>query len=530
MKWRLHPATFPEIERIGGLLGPTSALYGFNAFDGVVHILTKDAVEIDGTILQMSGGEFGTLMSAAVHSGRMNQWGYRLSAGLDQTHEWRDRDALAFRTYRTNLQTEYHPTPDSAFTLRGGFADVSHYDGPFSRGERHQSGPSFGYAYAQYESPHWLVHGWWNRMQDNWDLMPHPPLTDFVAFTDPQGVAKNDGRSDAYDVLAQYTSDLLDSEMTLGMNYRHATVDSNITDGFHNEDRLGLYLQDEWLIVPTLRFVTGLRYDLSSGRKPTLSPRVALIFRFFKDQTLRVTYSEAFRPPTLIDRHLDVVNVVTVPTPFGPITTTNPVQGSSNVEPEQIQSYELGYQGWFIQHRLRARANVFYNEISNLIGFPAISNPIRAVNIGEVDMYGGESGIEVWATSWLSGFINGAYQQFSQTVVNTPKSSGSLWKFNGGVRLDFPQGLSGELLVHYVSSTTYPIARVFTSLAPFGVQSPHPRVDSYTLVNLRAGYRFWDDRAEVAFSIYNALNDRHKQHPLGDTIGSRVLGWLTLKL
>jgi len=29
--------------------------------------------------------------------------------------------------------------------------------------------------------------------------------------------------------------------------------------------------------------------------------------------------------------------------------------------------------------------------------------------------------------------------------------------------------------------------------------------------------------------VFNALNDMHKEHPLGDTIGSRVMGWLTLK-
>jgi len=35
--------------------------------------------------------------------------------------------------------------------------------------------------------------------------------------------------------------------------------------------------------------------------------------------------------------------------------------------------------------------------------------------------------------------------------------------------------------------------------------------------------------AEVAVSAFNAQNDLHKEHPLGETIGSRVMGWLTLK-
>ena len=33
----------------------------------------------------------------------------------------------------------------------------------------------------------------------------------------------------------------------------------------------------------------------------------------------------------------------------------------------------------------------------------------------------------------------------------------------------------------------------------------------------------------VTFSAFNALNDKHNEHPLGEIIGSRVMGWLTLR-
>jgi iron complex outermembrane receptor protein len=35
--------------------------------------------------------------------------------------------------------------------------------------------------------------------------------------------------------------------------------------------------------------------------------------------------------------------------------------------------------------------------------------------------------------------------------------------------------------------------------------------------------------AEVAVWAFNALNDKREKHPLGDTIGSRVISWLTVK-
>ena len=60
---------------------------------------------------------------------------------------------------------------------------------------------------------------------------------------------------------------------------------------------------------------------------------------------------------------------------------------------------------------------------------------------------------------------------------------------------------------------------------------------TYILLNLRGGYRFWQQKAaagymreaEIAVSAFNALEDRHKENPIGDTIGRRVVGWLTLR-
>ena len=39
--WKAIPVTLPEIKRIEFIKGPASAVYGFNAFDGVVNIITK---------------------------------------------------------------------------------------------------------------------------------------------------------------------------------------------------------------------------------------------------------------------------------------------------------------------------------------------------------------------------------------------------------------------------------------------------------------------------------------------------------
>jgi hypothetical protein len=100
--------------------------------------------------------------------------------------------------------------------------------------------------------------------------------------------------------------------------------------------------------------------------------------------------------------------------------------------------------------------------------------------------------------------------------------------------------LSADASLHYTSSATYALSGTFSQFAAFpfnGAPPPSSIVDSYTLLNVRGAYKFWQQKAaagylreaEVAVSAFNALNDKHKEHPLGDTIGSRVMGWLTVK-
>lgn len=186
-----------------------------------------------------------------------------------------------------------------------------------------------------------------------------------------------------------------------------------------------------------------------------------------------------------------------------------------------------------MKHRARLRASLFFNHISQLITFTP--DPVNAS--GAADIYGGEVGGDFLATRWLSGFANFSYQEIGQSFTGTAQRGAPRFKYNAGVRGEWGNGLSGEIAWHYVGSATYPIAAAFSQFQPFGVIPPNPRVGSYNPLNLRGAYRFWQQKAaagylrdaEVAVSAFNALNDKHKEHPLGDTIGSRVMGWLTVK-
>jgi outer membrane receptor protein involved in Fe transport len=526
--WKAIPVTLPEIKRIEVLKGPASAVYGFNAFDGVINIITKSPEEMKGTTLQFGGGEFGTISSAAVHAGTVGKFGYRLSVGRDQNQQWRNRDSLAFRSHKFNIQTEYALTSESKLSISGGLVDSNRNDGPMTNTSFTASTPALGYANAVYERSNFFLRAFWNRWDDNTILLTQPLLENFLRITDQNGSSLIRYRADTYNIEAQHGFDFgTANRMTYGINYRLNTLSGDIIDGYGHENRLGFYLQDEWKATQTLTLVAGARYDLNTFIHPTVSPRVALLYRPAPDHTFRLGFSVAYRPPTLTESYYDArVQIILPPT----IMVTH---GSTNLNTEQIESYEVGYQGWYIKHRLSVRANVFYNHLSDLI-LPTIPQPIQG---GSADIYGGEAGVEFLATRWLTGFANYSYQEIGQTFTADARRGGPRFKWNAGLRGEWDNGLSGEIAYYHVGAVTYPINQAFFSFAPFGVVPPDPRVGSYNLLNLRGAYKFWQQKAEagylrdaeVAISAFNALNDKHKEHPLGDTIGSLVMGWLTVR-
>ncbi len=536
--WKAIPVTLPEIKRIEVLKGPASAVYGFNAFDGIINIITKSAEEMRGTTVQFGGGELGTISSAAVHAGTSGRLGYRVSLGRDQNQQWRDREALAFRANKFNVQTEYALSDVSNLTVSGGLVDVNRFDGPPVEISVNAATPAMGYANIGYQRPNFFIRAWWNSFSSTTEVVPFASLNNLVRATDRNGSSTLTNPNNTYNVEIQHSFEFGPANrLTYGSNYRHNTASSNFLTSFTREDRLGLYVQDEWRAMENLTVIAGVRYDLDTFINPTVSPRVAVLYKVARDHTVRAAMSVAYRPPTMFETNINAQTVTTLPPPI-PSQPPTPTLGSQNLEAERIVSYDVGYQGWFYNHRVRVRSDLFFNHISDLINFRNVPETgTTTVNGGVADIYGGEAGIEVLASRWLSGFANFSYQEIGQNLIGTAQRGAPRFKSNAGIRVEWENGLSGEAAYHYYGAAAYPISPAFAAFAPLGVVPPNTRVGSYNLLNLRAGYRFWQQKAaagymrdaEVAVSVFNALNDKHKEHPLGDTIGSRTMGWLTVR-
>jgi iron complex outermembrane receptor protein len=525
VNWRLLPVTLPEIKRIEVLKGPASAVWGFNAFDGVVNIITKSPEELKGTTLQFGGGSYGTIMASAIQAGKVDKFGYRLSVGHNQNASWADSSSLAFRDNLFNALTEYALSPESKLTLSGGMVGANAFNNAISQDVTTSIRPTQSYASVGYERPDFFIRAFWNQYNVGSDPVFHPPLNAFLTVVPrPQSFLAN-----TYNLDVQHSLDLLPrNHVTYGVNYRLNTLSSAIISQYSTENRLGFFVQDEWKIAAPLTLIAGVRYDLNTFINPTISPRVSLIYSPSADHTFRLTWAEAYRPPTLIEKTLDE-SVDTLP-PSPPVSTS--VTGGQGLQPERMISYDLGYQGWYWRHRIRIRADVFYNLVSDLISVRNQS-PTAASFVndpGSADIYGVEAGVEFLATKWLTGFANYSYQNIDQTFTGRVQRAGPHNKFNVGLRGEWENGLNAEAILHYYGSVTYPLGQSFSGFVQSGlITPPNMTAGAYNLLNLRAGYRFWHDKAEVAVSAFNALNDRHKEYPLGETIGSRVMGWLTVR-
>ncbi len=360
-----------------------------------------------------------------------------MSGGHEQNQRWSDRSAPALNSQRISGIAEYRLSGDGRIRAEAGLARSNPYNSFLSSVSTGDTHLSQTYGLVSYEQSGLLVRGWWNGVFSETQSLTHPLLVPLLGVTDRFGQTKQDYSLNSYDLETRYQfkpSETL--HLNIGANYRYITGLSNMFGNQTADNRLGLYTQGDWRVWPSLELSAGLRYDLDTFIAPTLSPRGAIVYHPTSNHAVRLSDSLAYRPPTAFEVGLNALSPVTIPG-LPPLATT--ILGSSNVNLEQIASYEVGYQGWWWEHRLRTRATGFFNHISDLTAFrnPTSNplNPVRPMNGGVADIYGGEIGAEFLVTSWLSGFANYAYQEVGQSSTGFSRRGFPHHKVNAGLRM-----------------------------------------------------------------------------------------------
>jgi outer membrane receptor protein involved in Fe transport len=243
-----------------------------------------------------------------------------------------------------------------------------------------------------------------------------------------------------------------------------------------------------------------------------VAPRASLVYTPWPDHTFRASAGLAYRFPTFLENFSSQPTATGLPPPAPPRLQ---LVGNPDVDPERLVSYELGYRGR-LHDRVRLTVDLFYSPLDDSIeARPDPSNPgqITFFNTPAFSTVGGELGLEVLLTDWLTGFANYSYQY---RFIDDPAVPGVVPrnKANAGLTLS-RWGFTGTLWLHYVGEE----------------EGRDGKLDPYTLVNVRLArsFKLFGQDAELAVQAFNLFNDVHQEVVGGDEIGRRISGTLRVK-
>lgn len=408
-----------NIARIEVIRGPGSALYGADAFAGVINIITKTAADIDGT-------EFGTRFGSEhsrdawiLHGSEHN--GVEVAANLHYYTENSD-----YYTYRPVPPSDNEQRPTTAYIsdadakaervnanvdinkghwrLRMDYVSI---DKSYNEEKRQTTGDrgedenraniELLYHNAALR-PNWdmqasISYTHWNRQQyysDNISI-----ITDSLA---DKTTINNIDVTDLYSQSALFQSDLTETQLRLknhflytglqnhkvgfGIGYTderltnsaidmtldnqtHGLVTTSITDILTstnpNPDRHSWYgfAQDSWQFTDNWELSAGLRYDDYSNFGSTLNPRLALVWQTTEKLTSKLLYGKAFIAPAY-----SLLN----------IENDSIIEPNADLQPQLIDTYELAFD-YHPQDNWNGSLNLYYYEVTDK--FSVEPNPER---------------------------------------------------------------------------------------------------------------------------------------------------------
>ena len=472
--WEAQDTFLSDVDRIEVISGPGTTLWGANAVNGVINVITKKASETQGTYARLGAGSDERVA------------GIRYGGALGDAGHYR---AYVKYVARDGADAATGPVGDDSRIFSGGFradwglagprqvalqADV--YRGDVDRGpEREFSGASLR-----------------ARMERQLDDVSRFYVQAYLDRTHRRHEASFEETLDTFDVEMQHSTQPFAGHMLVwGGGYRAArdNVTNSVAQAFTPEDRdlhwANLFVQDEIALASTLHATLGFKVERNPFTGNEWLPNVRLAWQRSRSTLVWAALSRAVRAPSRIDRE---VNFPGVP-PFQ-------LNASDTFESEVAYVAEAGYRTQATD-ALSFSATLYHHEYPNL----------RSVGIegGRVvfrnDFEGRTTGVEAWSTYRLNpqwrltgGFV---VQDFSRTLKPGRVDLG------GAALL----GNSPEKMAQLRSSWS-PTANVDVDVMARHVGRLQTTIPAYTAADIRAAWRP-TRTIELSALLRNAFDREH---------------------
>jgi iron complex outermembrane receptor protein len=487
--WDQQDLLMEDIERIEVISGPGASLWGVNAVNGVINVITRNAQDTTGTLLSGSAG--GHSRGGAVRYGhafgsgawrayaKYAQFDHTTRSGnIDQQDDWK-RMAAGFRT-------DWSAGEANGFTLQGdvykGDADPRGTFGPIVLTEVAVEGAN-------------LLGRWRHTAQDGGELQlqlyfDHSERDDALFFRP---------RNDIADLDLQYAVPGKRHRVLWGAGYRYAHDD--IEPGFATifvpaSRSLGwgnLFVQDEVALTDSMTATLGLKLEYNDYTDVEVLPSVRLAWKPREGYLLWSSLSRAVRAPARYDRDVRFPG-------FPPFF----VVGGPNFESEVANVVELGMRaqpGETVSYSVTAFAH-FWDKLRSGTAIPVeLENRIEGT-ISGVEAWAEYKPLDFWVLSagvtWLDEDLRleeGSTDPVgvdNPTLRNDPHYFGSLRS-----RFDLPRNVQVDLDFRRVGALS------------------EPALEAYSELNVRVAW-LPTDSLEFAILGRNLLHDRHSE--FGDAV------------
>jgi outer membrane receptor protein involved in Fe transport len=344
-----------NVQQVEVIRGPGSALYGSNAFLGVVNIVT--AVDLNEAYVGAASHD-GLEGSVAVSGGdERYHASLFLSGARDSGEDYTDPTSPAGNTISDPRRafTAYATLETAALRVDARHAQFTADEfyvfrvtpgNAVNEYSAQDSSVALSYALLDADDQQLKLSGGWRRIDNEGLGQPPVPtraaqpflggpvvrLTEYHAALD--GSRQFGQRHHLFGGL-EYRSTKFDklvnqSNYGLPPTVYYGGVIETLPFGPQGESRdiLGAYLQDKIRLTEELRATLGVRFDHYSDFGSAISPRAALVYRVAADSTLKLMYGQAFRAPTVSE--LELIN--------SPTSVGNP-----DLRPEKIRTLELAW-------------------------------------------------------------------------------------------------------------------------------------------------------------------------------------------